>query len=190
MCNVRSIVYKAEISQQQTPSAAIRSTANSTASHPNASIVQPVNSPNIDVSSSSSTSNRLIPLSNQLQRSHSSASNTKIYYGSCEPEFKSRFNNHTHTFRHPNKANATKLSKFYWSSINNNGNPIVKWSIKKISTPHKCGMRRCNLCLDEKFIILTAGKDNNVLNKRSEIMAKCGHKNKFKLKNVKSDLFV
>ena len=43
--------------------------------------------------------------------------------------------------------------------------------------------------LDEKFIILTAGRDENLLNKRSEIISKCRHKNKFKLKNFNTTKF-
>ena len=111
---------------------------------------------------------------------------SRIYYGSCEHEFKSRYNNHTYSFRHLHKSSATELSKFYWSSVNRGFNPTVKWSIKKKSTPYQIGRRRCNLCLDEKFIILTTERDENLLNKRSEIISKCRHKNKFKLKNMAS----
>ena len=93
---------------------------------------------------------------------------SRIYYGSCEPKFKSRYNNHTYSFRHPHMSSATELSKFYWSSVDRGSHPTVKWSIKKKSTPYQMGRRRCNLCFDEKFIILTARKDENLLNKRSE----------------------
>ena len=40
---------------------------------------------------------------------------TKKYFGLCETDLKSRFNNHKHTFRNENKANATELSKYIWN---------------------------------------------------------------------------
>ena len=50
-------------------------------------------------------------------------SNAKTYFGCCEPHFKARYNNHTHSFRNARKANSTELSKFYWNSINNGYQP-------------------------------------------------------------------
>ena len=39
---------------------------------------------------------------------------------------------------------------------------------------------QCHLCLSEKLAILLA-KPDTLLNKRSELVAKCRHRNKFKL---------
>ena len=55
----------------------------------------------------------------------------------------------------------------------------IKWEIAKKSTPYKCGTRRCDLCLTEKLLIATADT-SNLLNKRSELISTCRHKNKFR----------
>ena len=50
--------------------------------------------------------------------------------------------------------------------------------------------RNCSLCLQEKFEILIYPIKNELLNKRSEMITKCRHMNKFMLANYKSkDLF-
>ena len=48
------------------------------------------------------------------------------------------------------------------------------------------GSRRCNLCLEEKLIILKE-KDNCLLNKRSEIISACQHKNRFQVKSLNKE---
>ena len=40
------------------------------------------------------------------------------------------------------------------------------------------GKKSCELCLEEKLLILKSKKEQT-LNKRSELFAKCRHKNKF-----------
>ena len=39
----------------------------------------------------------------------------KEYYGTSEGEFKSRYNNHTQSFRHISHINDTELSKYLWT---------------------------------------------------------------------------
>ena len=60
----------------------------------------------------------------------------------------------------------------------------IKWDIVRHAIPYKCGTRKCDLCLTEKLLILQ-GNETNMINKRSEIISKCRHGNKFKLKNMK-----
>ena len=45
----------------------------------------------------------------------------------------------------------------------------------------------CKLCLAEKYEILTAN-DDALLNKRTELINRCRHKNKYKLINAKLKL--
>ena len=45
------------------------------------------------------------------------------------------------------------------------------------------GSKKCNLCLEEKLNILKE-KDNCLLNKRSEIISACQHKNRFQVKSL------
>ena len=59
----------------------------------------------------------------------------------------------------------------------------IKWSIIKKSISYTGGSKRCNLCLEEKLNILKE-KDNCLLNKRSEIISACQHKNRFQVKSL------
>ena len=54
---------------------------------------------------------------------------------------------------------------------------------KSYNPTSKC----CNLCLTEKLEILD-DPDKNLLNKRSEIISQCHHKNKYRLKTLASSL--
>ena len=104
--------------------------------------------------------------------------NFKLYYGTCEGEFKSRFYNHTKAFQ--DRGNETEFSKYIWQLKDES----KSWSIFMYATPYKCGARRCDLCLTEKYVIARADQEH-LLNKRTEIISKCRHRNKFLIKCVK-----
>ena len=105
----------------------------------------------------------------------------------CETEFKTRYYNHNYSFNTDAKRNATELSKFIWSHKDFGLNPIISWKIVCHTIPYQHGGKVCNLCLTEKYAILTAN-DVTLLNKRTELINKCRHKNKYKLINVKLKL--
>ena len=94
--------------------------------------------------------------------------------------FKSRYNNHTQSFRHIFHANDTELSKYLWTLKANGTNYHLKWSIKSHASRYKYGTRKCDLCLTGKMIIALADP-KVLLNKRT----KCRHRNKFILNKVK-----
>ena len=108
----------------------------------------------------------------------------KIYYGAVEGDFKFRCNNHTNSFRNRCYEHATELSKYIWKLKDLGKAFILKWSIAAYASPYRCGTRRCDLCITEKYIIARAGQ-KRLLNKRTEFISKCRHRNKFLLKNVK-----
>ena len=112
---------------------------------------------------------------------------SKNYIGLCETEFKAKFYNHNHSFNSNSKRNATELSKFIWSCKDFGINPSISWKIVCHATPYQHGGKVCNLCLAEKYAILTAN-DDALLNKRTELINKCRHKNKYKLINAKLKL--
>ena len=112
---------------------------------------------------------------------------SKNYIGLCETEFKARFYNHNHSFNSNSKRNATELSKFIWSCKDFGINPAISWKIICHATPYQHGGKVCNLCPAEKYEILTAN-DDALLNKRTELINKCRHKNKYKLINAKLKL--
>ena len=110
---------------------------------------------------------------------------SKHYIGCTETEFKTRCFNHTQSFRWREKRNATELSKAFWNAKDSGHEPIIKWFIADRTTAYQPGSQSCNLYLTEKLAILLADK-RTALNKRSELTGKCRHKNKYKLKNVRT----
>ena len=100
-----------------------------------------------------------------------------------ETEFNTRFYNHRQSFNHRDKANATELSKTLWKYKDKGIKPRITWSITCKSFAYTSGTKRCNLCLAEKLAILQADQ-RTLLNKRSEFVSKCRHRNKFKLKKA------
>ena len=112
--------------------------------------------------------------------------NEHVYHGSTEGEFKARYNGHGTSFRLRSHEKESELSKFIWS-LKDKGVPYtIKWSIAARAHPYKCGTRRCDVCISEKTIIARS-KHPRLLNKRSEIVSKCRHRNKFRLCSLASN---
>ena len=85
---------------------------------------------------------------------------SKHCIGCTETEFKTRYYNHSHSFRYQKKRNATELSKAFWNAKDSGHEPSNKWSIADRATAYQPRSRSCNLCLTEKLAILLA---DNVL---------------------------
>ena len=106
----------------------------------------------------------------------------KNYIGLTEGTFKQRFTQHKQSFHNRKYANSTELSKYIWELKENNKAYYIKWSIITAARPYNNMSKRCDLCLTEKLNIIQANSDT-LLNKRSELISKCRHENKFYLKN-------
>ena len=76
------------------------------------------------------------------------------YVGLTEGKFKTRYANHSTSFRHENYRNSTQLRKHIWSLKDANVKFSIKWKILKKFKPYSNATKRCNLCLYEKFIII------------------------------------
>ena len=113
-----------------------------------------------------------------------SGNETKLYIGSAETEIKLRLANHRHSFNESKLRNATRLSSYIHNLKDNNRLYDIKWDIVDKSTPYICGSKRCNLCLTEKYRILHSDP-STTLNARNEIVSKCRHNFKFKLRNIR-----
>ena len=116
----------------------------------------------------------------------SNANDTKHYIGMTSSTFKERYRNHIKSFTHKKYSNETELSKHIWHLKQNKTDFTIKWSIIKKSISYAGGSKRCNLCLEEKLNILKE-KDNCLLNKRSEIISACRHKNRFQVKSLNKE---
>ena len=111
----------------------------------------------------------------------------KVYLGTAEGDFKKRFYNHRKSFNNEGSANDTTLSKYIWElKETSNSSPTLVWSIAKKVPPYSNISKRCLLCLHEKLEIINYPRPEELLNKRSELISKCRHVNKFLLRNYKT----
>ena len=112
----------------------------------------------------------------------------KVYIGLTEKEFKTRYYVHKQSLSNRKYENSTSLSTYVWNLKDiHNVTPSLKWSIIKHAKSYTNNSRNCPLCLQEKFEILFYANKNELLNKRSELIAKCRHTNKFLLANYKTN---
>ena len=65
--------------------------------------------------------------------------------------------------------------------------PSLKWSIIKSVPGFSNIIKKCLLCLHEKLEIINYPNQDELLNKQSELISKCGHINKYLLSNYKSN---
>ena len=97
---------------------------------------------------------------------------------------KTAYANHKKSFNVEKNKNDTKLSTKYWRLTNNK--PRISWSIKGNYKLYNPNSKRCSLRLHEKLEIVGDPK-NILLNKRSEVISQCHHRNKYKLKTLVSN---
>ena len=91
--------------------------------------------------------------------------------------YKTRYNNHTSSFRNPKHKHATELSKYIWQLKQSNIQYSIRWKILKKCKAYSNKTKRCNLCLHEKYIIIYHSKLNS-LNSRNELVSTCRHRKK------------
>ena len=101
---------------------------------------------------------------------------SETYIGLTENAFKTRYRNHTASFRHTKHRNSMELSKHVWSLKDNNIDYSISWRIILSSSSYNIS-KRCNLCLKEKFLIICR-PDLSSLNKRNKLVSSCRHRNK------------
>ena len=109
-------------------------------------------------------------------------STTETNIGFAKNDFKSRYRNHTTSFRHIKHRNSTKLSKHIWALKENNNDHFISWCILSLRTPYNGTRKRCNLCPKEKLLIISRPELSS-LNKRDELVSSCRHINKALLRN-------
>ena len=86
--------------------------------------------------------------------------------------------------------NKTTLGKYVWEQKRrHNITPTLKlkWYIVKSVPSYSTITKSCMLCLHEKFEILMNPNQDELLNKRSELVSKCRHINKYLLSNYKAN---
>ena len=106
----------------------------------------------------------------------------KIYFGIAETSFKQRFSNHLKSFNIKKYRKETELSKEFWNIKESGFVPQIKWRIRRNVCAYNLENKQCQLCLNEKLEIALYEGDN-LLNKKSELISKCRHLNKFTLQH-------
>ena len=76
---------------------------------------------------------------------------------------------------------ATELSKYIHKLKSENKKYEITWSIIERECQPRPRIETCRLCLKEALLILQA--DKSCINKRSEVMSSCRHRNRFLLFN-------
>ena len=85
-------------------------------------------------------------------------------------------------------GHGTSLAKCIWHlKLKDNVTPTLKWHILKSVAPYSNITKKCRLCLPEKFEIFSYPNPDELLNKRSELVSKCGHVNEFLLINYEAN---
>ena len=110
----------------------------------------------------------------------------KVYIGLTEKEIKQRISGHKTSIKNAKYRKSTTLSTYIWNLKDQNIVPTLNWSIMKRVRAYSNTNKSCPLCLQEKLEILRFENKTELLNKRSEIVSKCRHLNKYLLANYKS----
>ena len=107
----------------------------------------------------------------------------RTYKGITAQTFKERLKEHKKSFNNKKLMNETELSKEIWKIKARGGTPKVKWKILRKAKSYNPQSKRCLLCITEKLAIAEhEGRD--MLNKRSEAVAKCRHQNRYALSKI------
>ena len=111
----------------------------------------------------------------------------QTYVGLTDNSFKTRFVNHSLSFRDLNKRLSTELSKHFWHLKDANLDFNITWKILKQAAPFNPTSNRCNLCLWEKIFSICRA-DLATLNKDNELVTSCRHSSKLLFDKFKSPI--
>ena len=108
----------------------------------------------------------------------------KKYFGQTSRPFKQRYYEHKMAMNNMMSKHATALSRYIWKIKNAGKQFKIKWSIKNRAQSLQSGSKKCQLCLKEKTAIALC-KPEELLNSRTELLAKCIHLINFELRKAK-----
>ena len=109
-----------------------------------------------------------------------------MYLGTAESNFKEQVYNHRDLFNNDASTTITTLSKCVWELKEaTNLSPTLAWSIAKKVLLYSDISKKCLLCLHQKLEIMNYPRPDKLVNKRSELISKSCHTNKFPFCNYK-----
>ena len=97
----------------------------------------------------------------------------ETYTGLCDTPFKLRYRNHTSSFHNERYRNATELSKHVWNLKDQNIHYNIKWHKIKQARSYSNVSKQCNLCLGEKYFILSKPEMPSLNNQNKLTNCKC-----------------
>ena len=114
----------------------------------------------------------------------SSVDGVKTYVGQTSKTFKDRYGKHKSSFKLQGYSTKTVMASYIWDLKEQKKEYEAGFSLMCESRHYRRGDRHCQLCNAEKTFI--ALQDENGLNKRSEILERCKHKDPHFLENWKT----
>ena len=129
----------------------------------------------------------LCPVNNKCQTKNviykATLKNGVNYIGMTSTTFKTRYNNHIHSFKTEAKKNSTTLSQYIWRH-NLQPTPDIKWEILHECAEYQPGQVTCNLCLAEKTFIMKETNNPKNINSRTDFASRCIHQKSQTLANT------
>ena len=107
----------------------------------------------------------------------------KFYIGSSN-NFKLRYARHKQSFRDDKFSTDTGLSECVWMWKSRGLDPIIKFSVISKEKQFNPVSKKCLLCLKEKLAIMKVLEDPKNLNKKSDLMGYCPHRDKTLLSHI------
>ena len=113
-----------------------------------------------------------------------SVEGVRRYVGQTKNTFKERLKSHRNSFKYSENRIRTRLATYVWDLKDRNRRDIdINYSLVCHASKYRRGDRYCHLCIAEKTFI--AKLDALGLNKRSEILDRCRHRDEHLLQNWK-----
>ena len=92
-----------------------------------------------------------------------STNTQESYIGLTATEFKTRYNNHVHSFKHCTNRNATELSKHVWKLKDRKLDYTIDWKIITKAAANYNSKNICDLCAKEKLYIIYSHIETEIL---------------------------
>ena len=117
---------------------------------------------------------------------HNNSTKVSTYVGLTSCKFIQRYRLQKRSFNNETLNKDTTLAEKVWELTKSNSQYSVSFKIEKMAQSYTPGKPSCNLCLEEKYVILKSVNNDNVnpLNSQAELFSNCRHKTKFKFVKV------
>ena len=110
------------------------------------------------------------------------------YVGLSSTKFIERFRGHKNSLKYSENRAKTQLSRKVWDLKDKGKFKQLKFNITKKSKSYQAGDKVCQLCLNEKIVILASFKSEGdtiePTNSRDELFRICIHRDRRKLSNL------